>query len=69
MKARLLIAAALTLGLAACDTPGGYQVGEGAGTPVPSRAVAKIERRSAGPSARTLSRNNPDYRQWANDRR
>ncbi|WP_299045803.1 hypothetical protein [uncultured Tateyamaria sp.] len=66
---RIIIATALCAGLAACDGPIGYQVGEGAGSPVPDRAVAQIERGTASPSARTLSRNNPDYRQWANDRR
>ena len=69
MGIRILIATALCAGLAACDGPGNFQVGEGAGTPVPNRAVAQIERGTASPSARTLSRNNPDYRQWANDRR
>ena len=69
MTFRILIVASLCAGLVACDNAGNFEIGEGAGSPVPNRAVAQIERGTASPSARTLSRNNPDYRQWANDRR
>ncbi|WP_299614953.1 hypothetical protein [uncultured Tateyamaria sp.] len=69
MKYQAVIAALLVLTLAACDGPGGFVAGEGAGTPISVRDANRIERRTAGPSAPTLSRLNPDYRQWANDRR
>ncbi|MEL6465087.1 MAG: hypothetical protein AAFQ58_08980 [Pseudomonadota bacterium] len=70
MKFKLIMAALITSTLAACEgSTGGFVAGEGAGTPISVRDANRIERRTAGPSAPTLSRLNPDYRQWANDRR